>query len=198
MTIARYNGGHPCGVGEIGKLSVLKIRRLTAYGFESRTSHQKIFTCKVINMTNWGKFATYDAKALNEEVKNLNDGDFPEIPNGKYEVCIKKMELKPTKEKGYPMLAVQFEILEGQFKKQRIFMNQVILMGDQNDKYRVHTANTFLRSLETGIDVSFEGVAEYEELVSKIFEVASELEFVLELGENKGGYKTYKILEVFE
>ena len=149
-------------------------------------------------MTNWGKFATVNAAELNKEVNELGDGDFPEIPCGKYEVAIEKMELKPTKKTGAPMLAVQFVILTGEFKKMKLFMNQVVINGDQNDKYRVHTANTFLRSLGSDIPVSFEGVPEYETLIEKIADDIDGLEYLLEYGENKGGYKTFKIIEIFE
>ena len=149
-------------------------------------------------MTNWGKFASVDAKSLNKEVETLGDGDFPEIPCGKYEVSIAKMELKPTKKTGAPMLAVQFDILEGKFKKHKIFMNQVVINGDENDKYRVHTANTFLRSLGSDITVSFEGVAEYEELINEIFADIDGLEYLLDYDENKSGFKTFKIVEIFE
>lgn len=151
-------------------------------------------------MTNWGKFESVDAKALNEEVKTLKDGDYPEIPNGKYEVSIEKMELRPTKKTGAPMLSVNFKILSGEFKGNHIFMNQVVIMGDENDKYRLHTANSFLRSLGTNFDVQFEGVSAYEELVSQVYGDIhmNGYEFLLEVGENKNGYKTYKIEEVFE
>lgn len=148
-------------------------------------------------MTNWGKFASVDAKGLNKEIETLGDGDFPEIPCGKYEVAIDKMELKPTKKDGAPMLAVQFTILEGQYKKSKIFMNNVVIKGDENDKYRVHTANQFLRSLGSDIPVAFEGVAEYEALIADIFADIDGLEYLLEYGENKSGFKTFKILEVF-
>lgn len=149
-------------------------------------------------MTNWGKYATVNAADLNKEIEELKDGDFPEIPLGKYEVSIDKMELKPTKKDGAPMLAVQFTILEGQYKKSKIFMNSVVIKGDKNDKYRVHTANTFLRSLGSGIKVSFEGVAEYEALIDEIFNDIDGLEYLLDYDENKSGYKTFKILEIFD
>lgn len=148
-------------------------------------------------MTDWSKFKGIDAKALNAESESLGSGDFPEIPNGKYEVILDEMELKPTKKKGDPMLAVQFTILEGEYKNQKIFYNQVILMGDENDKYRVHTANEFLRSLESSKEISFEGVEEYEALINDVYDEVADGEFLLEITENKNGYKQYKIKEVF-
>lgn len=151
-------------------------------------------------MTNWGKFANVNAAQLNEGIKALGDGEYPEIPNGRYEVAIDSMVLKPTKKTGAPMLAVRFTILEGEFKNSKLFMNQVVLMGDEHDSIRVSTANRFLKSLGTDIPVSFEGVGEYEALIEQIAETIESqgLEYLLEMGENKGGYKTYTIREVYE
>ena len=150
-------------------------------------------------MSKWANFAKIDAASINEEVKTLDGGEFPEVPNGKYEVEIVSMELKPTKEKGYPMLSVQFAIVEGEYKKQRLFMNQVLIMGDQNDKYRVNSCNKFLKSLGTDYAVHFEGVEEYDALVQNIFDdiESMKLQYLLEVGEKKG-YRTFDIKEVYE
>lgn len=152
-------------------------------------------------MTNWGKFESIDAKELNKEVAELKEsnGDYPEIPHGTYEVKIAKMELRPTKKTGAPMLSVQFKILEGEFKNMNLWMNQVIVMGDHNDKFRLHNANEFLRSLDTGIDIVFEGVRAYENLVAEVFEAVKDqgLEYAIEYGQNKNGYDIYRVKEVF-
>lgn len=154
-------------------------------------------------MTDWGKFENVDVENLNKDVSELGDGEYPEIPCGKYEVAVDSMELKPTKEKGYPMLAVCFTILEGQFKKQKIFMNQVVLMGDTNDKYRVRTANAFLSSLGSDLKVSFDGIHQYEKLVDDIFTAIDGLEYLLEMKDSKPTkdgrvFKNYKIVEIYE
>lgn len=152
-------------------------------------------------MTNWGKFETVDAKALNDEAKNLGDGDYPEIPNGKYEVHLDSMILKPTKKDGAPMVAAKFTILEGDFKNQKIFVNMVVIKGDENDKYRLSAANRFLKSLGTDVEISFEGVSAYEALIERVFNETESLglEYVLEIEDAKTqGFKKYTIREVFE
>ena len=150
-------------------------------------------------MSNWSKFDNFDVAGINEDLKELNDSEYPEIPNGKYEVEIISMELKPTKEKGYPMLCVQFKILEGEYKKQRLFMNQVLLRGNVNDKYSVNGCNRFLKSLGTSVAVQFEGVSAYDDMIHRIFgEIQEEgLQYLLEMGEKKG-FKTFEIKEVYE
>lgn len=150
-------------------------------------------------MADWGKYENIDAKKLNDEVQELGDGDFEDLPKGKYEVEITNMELKPTKEKGYPMLAVSFKVLEGEYKNRLIFMNQVVIMGDKNDAIRLKVANSFLQSLDSGVAINFESVRGYEELIGAIYDSIKQkgLEYLLELGERKG-FTTYKIVEVFE
>lgn len=150
-------------------------------------------------MSNWSKFDNMDVAGINEDLKGLNDGEFPEVPNGKYEVEIVSMELKPTKKDGFPMLVVQFKILEGEYKKQRLFMNQVLLRGNANDKYSVNSCNRFLKSLGTSVAVQFEGVSAYEAMVGRIFdEIQSEdLQYLIEMGEKKG-FKNFEIKEVYE
>lgn len=131
------------------------------------------------------------AKDVEEAAKN-GGGDYEEVPHGTYEVKIDKMELKESK-KGDPMLTVWFKILEGEHRNSMIFMNQVITRG-----FQIHLANEFLRSLQTGVNVEFHDYAQYNETIMDVAEAVDGLEFALEYGENKKGYNTFKVLEVFE
>ena len=152
-------------------------------------------------MTDWSKYENkVNAEELNKEVEELGDGDFPEIPDGKYEVSLRSLELKPTKEKGYPMLAAQFKIVEGKYKGQNIFVNQVVIMGDNNDKYRVNASNRFLKSLGTKKTVSFESIKAYENLIDSIADEMDKAEYLIEQSTNSKNdkFKDYKILEIFE
>lgn len=148
-------------------------------------------------MSKWDKFATIDAKALNEQANALGtSADFEEVPNGKYEVRLDSLELGESK-KGFPMVRARFTILEGEYKNRKLFFNQVVIMGDENDKYRVHSSNVFLRSLDSGLTVSFEGLDDYDALITAIADKCANAEYLLELGERRG-YTTYTILERFE
>lgn len=147
-------------------------------------------------MTDWSKFDKINAKALAEEAENLGDDDFSLIPLGKYEVRITDMQLKPTKKKGDPMLSVTFKVIAGQYKKRLDWYNQVIMMGDENDKYRLHSANTFLRSLKSHHEVKFDSVQGYSDLIDAIFDDTKKQEYELEISE-KNGYRQYKIKQVF-
>lgn len=137
-----------------------------------------------------------DTAALVKEVKEVeaNGGDYKEIPHGEYEVKIEKMELKESR-KGSPMLSVMFRILEGEHKKSCLFMNQVVTSA-----FQIHLANDFLRSLDTGVNIDFNGsYSSYNDTILDVFEAIEKgkLEYSLAYGENKG-YNTFKIKEVFE
>lgn len=138
-----------------------------------------------------------DQAKLKKEIQEAAEGstNYEEVPSGEYEVAVEKMELVATKEAGKPMLSVWFNILTGEHKGHKIFMNQVITQG-----FQIHIANEFLRSLDSGIDVDFDGNYEhYNDLILDIMEaIDKNLEYMLNYGENKKGYKTFKIKEVFE
>ena len=126
-----------------------------------------------------------------------NTGDFVEVPCGDYEVKVVKIELGETGEKsktpGMPMAKVWFEVLAGEFKGQKIFMNQMLTTG-----FGIHKMNEFLNALETGISVQFENFNQYNDLFKQIFaEVDGKAEFQLAYGQNNKGYSTYTIVQRF-
>lgn len=144
-------------------------------------------------MVDWSKYNKIDAKALSAEAENLG-GNFEELPLGQYEVALENLELKPTKTKGDPMLVMTFKVVAGEFKKRKLWVNQVVLMGDENDCLRLHVANVLLRGLESGLEVKFEGVQEYSDLIDEILTRCQDAEYLLEIKERKG-YRQYEIKE---
>lgn len=145
----------------------------------------------------WDKFdKTIDTKGLAEDVKTAaeNGGSYKEVPFGEYEVAIDKLELTASKA-GDPMVSVWFKIVsEGEYKGSRIFMNQVVKQG-----FQIHIVNEFLRSLDSGIDITFDTYKQYGNLLMDVFEaVNGNLEFALKYSEGKGGFAKYEITEVFE
>ena len=140
-----------------------------------------------------------DVAGLKQDAETAanNTGDFVEVPKGEYEVKIVKIELGETGEKsktpGMPMAKVWFEILAGEYKGQKIFMNQMLTSG-----FGVHKMNEFLTSLETGVTVVFENFQQYADLFKQIFaEVDGIAEFQLSYSENNKGYSTYTIVQRF-
>lgn len=151
------------------------------------------------NNINWDKFdSNVDVEGINEDLQNNKEkfGEFKEVPLGEYEVRVNKMELTTSK-KGDPMLAIRFKILDGPFKNSLVFYNQVLTLG-----FQIHMANEMLRSFDTGIEIpsGFKGYSALNELILDVSEEidAQGLEYALKYDENKKGYKTFEIMEVFE
>lgn len=136
-----------------------------------------------------------DGTKMAQEVKEVekNGTEYKEIPVGEYEVKVDKMELKESKS-GAPMVSIRFRILEGEFKKSCLFMNQVV-----TQPFQIGIVNSILRAMDTDINVDFDGNFEhYNNMILDVFEATDreKLEFLLAYGE-KNGYKTFKIEEVF-
>ena len=143
----------------------------------------------------WEKFdKSIDTKGLKADVKEAqeNGGNYEEVPYGTYEVKVEKIEMRESKN-GDPMVTIWFKIIAGKYKNSIIFYNQVISKG-----FQIHLCNELLKSLDTGVNVEFDTYAQYNEVLMDVAEGSQNLEYALEYGENKKGYPTYKITDVFE
>ena len=138
-----------------------------------------------------------DVKGLQEDIKKAqenNGGEYKDVPHGEYEVKLDKIELKATKETKEPMVSVWFTILEGEYKKQKLFMNQKVTQG-----FQIHIVNQFLKSMGTDLNIEFIDYKQYADLLLDIAEAvdANKLEFAIKYEDNKG-YDKFTITEVFE
>ena len=145
-----------------------------------------------------------DMEGLQHDIDEAaeNGGNFRDVPTGTYEVKVEKMELSKTGEKaknpGVPMVSIWFKILEGEFKNSLIFYNRVIY-GTTNDAFMIHSNNELLKQLDSGLEVKFESYNQYATLLLDIAEaIDGKLEYGLKYGENKQGFKTFEITDVFE
>ena len=127
-----------------------------------------------------------------------------EVPVGEYEVSIEKLEAKNSKSSGRPMITIWFNILEGDFKKSKIFYNQLFDMDtgrhiavemlsailDNDDSDNKAMINSILKKCDVGTA---------NELCMDIHEeIDGNFEYLLEYGRTSKGYNTYKIKEVYE
>ena len=132
------------------------------------------------------------------EAEQNGGGNFKEVPHGKYEVAIEKMELRATKEEKKPLVSVWMKIVgESEYKGSMIFMNQVITQG-----FQIHIVNEFLRSLIQDCTdapvVEFKSYAQYANLLMDIHElIADSFEYAVDYGQTNKGFDTFKITEVF-
>jgi len=145
-------------------------------------------------MNLWEKFdKQIDVNGLKEDEKNSSSSAYREVPHGNYEVKIEKLELVESS-KGDPMVSIWFRILEGEYKNNLIFYNQVVAKG-----FGMHRANEFLRSLDSGVEIKFETFMQYGELLMDVREaVDGKLEYNLAYTEGKKGFNNFEIIEVFE
>ena len=133
-----------------------------------------------------------------QEAQENGGGDYKDVPHGKYEVAIEKMELKASKTKGDPMVSVWMKVVgDSEFKGSLIFMNQVITQG-----FQIHLANEFLRSLiqdcTDAPEVEFKSYSQYANLIMDIHEmIADSFEYALDYGVTKKGFDTFSIEEVY-
>ena len=141
----------------------------------------------------------FDIDGLKKDLENVatNTGDFVDVPKGDYEVKVVKLELGETGERsktpGMPMVKVWFEVLAGEYAKQKIFMNQMLTSA-----FGIHKMNEFLTSLETGLNIGFEDFEQYDTLLKEVFDaVDGKAEYQLSYGENNKGYSTYEIVQKF-
>lgn len=143
----------------------------------------------------WNK--SVDVEGLVKDTKEAEasggSGNYDEVPVGTYEVKIEKMELKESS-KGQPMLVTWFKILEGDYKNQLLFMNQVITQG-----FQIGQVNKFLRSLEAVDEVEFKDYGQYNDLIMDVFEaVDGNFEYLIEYKKSKKDFAIYTVKEVYE
>lgn len=142
-----------------------------------------------------------DLDALKEDVKEAekNGGnEYPELPDGTYTVKVENMEIAATKD-GRPMFKAMFRIVEGDHKKQCIFMNRVIY-GTKNDANMIASVVGFLEKLEPSEDVgpiSFTSYSDFNDLILDIMEdIDGALEYEVEY--KKDAFNSVSIKDVFE
>jgi hypothetical protein len=139
----------------------------------------------------------FDDESLKREIEEAekNQRTYREVPHGEYEVEINKLESTMSKA-GNPMVAIWFKIVAGEYKGSMIFMNQVVSKG-----FQFHIVNEILRQLTSELPdmhIHWKNDDQYEQLIMDVFEaINGNFEYKLEYGENKNGYNTFEITEVY-
>lgn len=140
----------------------------------------------------------YDLEGLKEDVeeaeKNGNNGEYPEIPDGDYEVSVDELELTESK-KGLPMIKIWYTIVEGKYENQKLFQYQLVDTGK-----KLNIAMNFLKGFKSPSItrfVSYSNLAKELENALANFK-AQGIEFLLNKKTNKKGFTVYKIEEVYD
>lgn len=145
-------------------------------------------------------FEEFDNAFLNDNLLNEietaeqgGDVEYKEVPEGRYEVKIQKMELTQSK-KGDPMFSCWFKVVQGEYEKGLIFMNQLLTKG-----FHIHIVNKFLKSLKPNREVTFVSFKQYGELIQDVLnDITGKYEYGLEYKKNAKGFAEYDIFTVFD
>ena len=146
----------------------------------------------------WDKFdKEVDTEGLAADVAAAAEngsGTYKEVPHGKYEVAVNKMELTASK-KGDPMVSIWFKIVsDGEYKGSLIFFNQVVTQG-----FQIHIVNELLRAMDSGVEIEFKTYKQYGNMLMDVFEaIDGNFEFGLDYAKGKKDFSTYEITDVFE
>ena len=149
------------------------------------------------------KINAEELKASQKEIQEnaSGGGDYPEVPVGKYEVKVEKLECKKAKVSGNPMVSIWFKILTGNHENSMIFYNGVF-----HEDWMRHRVVKMLSALlddnshegEINLILKSNDVEYINNFVMDIHEeIDGKFEYLLNYGESKG-YKTYTIEEVYE
>lgn len=149
-----------------------------------------------------------DLKKIEQQKKEAAEqGDYEEVPAGKYIARIEKMELGLTKKDERPMFKVQMRLVEGcgdseeaflsKYKKKKpcIFMNRVIY-GTKNNGSMIRSVETFLNKLGTGKTYVFGGYKDFADEILDAAEACEALEFEVEYDDSK--FNSITVTDVFD
>ena len=140
------------------------------------------------------------AASQKEIQENSNGGQRDEVPAGKYEVKVEKLEAKRSKN-GNPMISIWFRIMEGKFEKSVIFYNGVF-----HEDWMRHRVSKILSSLlddgdheaEINLVLKSGDMNLINNFVMDLHEsIDGKFEYLLDYGLSKG-FNTYAIEEVFD
>lgn len=160
----------------------------------------------------WTKFdKQVDLDAISDDLKDVEEnggGDFPDIPDGDYEVIVHGMELGQSKVKddgsgGDPMLKIQFKIVAGEYKGSLIFYNGVMQPAGGWIGLQTHRNNEMLTALNDGEPFKFTSFAQYTKDIEELFEDISvegdEWHYLLNQKPNKNPqFKDISIKEILD
>lgn len=148
----------------------------------------------------FSKFSeAFPADQLQKQMAEAKENGFGDkLPEGDYQCKLEKLELGEAKTSGKLMLKSQFRIVAGDKAKQCIFANQV-LCGTKNDGFMMLKAKEFLESLDSGLDITFSGWEQFDQLVGDVLDAVQEdgLQYMINV-KNDGDYQRYKVVDIIE
>lgn len=164
------------------------------------------------------KFADFN-KAINrdqlkKDMAQAKENEYKEVPKGTYIVKFEKMEIGVTgtnaKTPNAPMFKLQARItgevdkdgdeIESKFKKSCIFMNKVIYVANETEKWNtgraIQVVVSFLEDIESPTPIIFEDYDQFSDLILDLAEECEGLSF--EVAYDPDAFNSISIKDVWE
>lgn len=155
-----------------------------------------------------------NADQLKKDMAAAKENEYKEVPKGTYAVKFEKMEIGLTGENAKtpnaPMFKLQARItgefdkdgddIESKFTKSCIFMNKVIYVANESEKWNtgkaIQTVVSWLENIQSETPIVFEDYDQFSDLVLDLAEECEGLEFMVEY--DPKGFNTISIKDVWE
>lgn len=132
-----------------------------------------------------------------KDLKEAAANEFKPIPDGEYVCKLEKLDLGTTKDGLKPLIKGTFRIVEGEYKKQCIFVNQVFTRG-----FPQHKGLEFLRSLNVFDDSEIDFNGDFFDFNNLLLDIAEEVESAkithLVKTTKDGDFTRIKVIESYE
>lgn len=165
-----------------------------------------------------GKFDDFnkaiDKDQLAKDMAQAKENEYKEVPKGRYTVKFEKMEVGECGEKaktpGAPLFKLQARItgevdkdgdpVDSKFNKSCIFMNKVLYVAQETEKWNngkaIQVVVSFLEGIQSDTPVVFENYDQFSDLVLDLAEECESLEFEVEY--DPDGFNSISIKDVWE
>lgn len=139
-----------------------------------------------IDFDKWTK--EFGGEKAVEAVKEAERNQYKEVPEGTYVCKLEKLELGESKTHK-PMVKAMFRIVEGEYKKQCLFYNGVMVANDPSKNgFMIHNVLEFLKSLDIFEDSEIDFDGDYSDFNDLLLDLAEEA--------NASGLKFYIQTEI--
>lgn len=145
-----------------------------------------------IDFDQWDK--EFGGEQAVSETKEAAKNEFRDVPDGTYTCDLEKLELGESKA-GKPMIKGMFRIVDGEYNKQCLFVNQVITPG-----FPLHKGLEFLRSLDAldESEIDFDGsFRTFNDLLLDIAEEAQGMRYDVQKSQD-GDFSRLEVVDAFE
>ena len=164
------------------------------------------------------KFAEFNkalnAEQLKKDIAKAKENEYKEVPKGNYAVKFEKMEIGVTgaqaKTPNAPMFKLQAritgevdkdgDVIDSKFKNSCIFMNKVIYVANETEKWNtgkaIQVVCSFLEGIESETPIVFEDYDQFNDLVLDLAEECEGLTF--EVKYDPDAFNSISIVGVWE